>query len=676
MTIRTLVLLVALLVPVIAGTPLGAWPRAADRAQVSSAQAPQPTSAVLLGQVIDADTGDPVSDAVVTLLGRPAPAAARGRRGGAPPAGGNIFDIISVGRGRGSSEQVAADSEGRFVFRDLPASRYTVRAEAPGYLSAAGGLTGRNGGPAQFEVEAGETTARVAVRLWKEAVLTGLVLDEASEPIIRARVTAYRLNISPLGEVAYDSSANALTDDRGQYRMFGLQPGIYLVAVPQSHGTAEAAGADAMLQGLMSGQMPEGGLGGLAAGNSPMDPDAVRIGEWRLNSTNVQAPPATGNALLRAYRTVYFPAALFPAGAAPVTLGSGEERPGIDFVLSPVVTGRITGTVMGASGPVGGVPIRAVAVGDATPGATVLSNVASGQTTADGRFTLLAVPPGQYRVIAEREARDLGNLPEELASNPMIKMALEMRGSATPLYGETVVSLGDGETVDVTVAGSEGVTVTGQLLFDGTTPTPADIARMRVSLRAIGRSASGSRLVRLDKDGRFVAESVLPGRYTVAANAGGSEGPWLVREVTAGGRSATRSPVIVETEALTMTVTLTSRVGSVRGTVRRDSVPGRASSAAPASSPLTAIVVPADYMTWTDLEMASSWVRLSPVAGDDTFRAGPLVAGEYLVAVVDEAGIDLTRGVAALQAIAAQATRVIVTDGEAMVTVTVAGGRR
>jgi hypothetical protein len=344
-------------------------------------------------------------------------------------------------------------------------------------------------------------------------------------------------------------------------------------------------------------------------------------------------------------------------------------------VLSPVVTGRITGTVMGASGPVGGVPIRAVAVGDPTPGATALSNVASGQTSADGRFTLLAVPPGQYRVIAEREVPDLGNMPEELASNPMIKLALEMRGSATPLYGETEVSLGDGETVDVTVAGSEGVTVTGQLQFDGATPSPADIERMRVSLRAIGRSASGSRVVRLDKDGRFVAERVLPGRYAVAANAGGSGGPWLVREVTAGGRNATRSPVIVETEALAMTVTLTSRVGSLRGTVRRDSVPGRAPSSA-APPPLTAIVVPADYMTWTDLEMASSWVRLSPVADDDTFRAGPMVAGEYLVAVVDEAGIDLTRGVAALQAIAAQATRVVVTDGEVAVTVAVAGGRR
>jgi hypothetical protein len=94
------------------------------------------------------------------------------------------------------------------------------------------------------------------------------------------------------------------------------------------------------------------------------------------------------------------------------------------------------------------------------------------------------------------------------------------------------------------------------------------------------------------------------------------------------------------------------------------------------SRPLTAVVVPADYMTWTSLEAAADWVSIAPVAADDTFRAGPLLAGEYLVVVVDESAIDLSGGLAALQALAAQATRVAVGAGEATpVTVGVAGGR-
>jgi hypothetical protein len=75
--------------------------------------------------------------------------------------------------------------------------------------------------------------------------------------------------------------------------------------------------------------------------------------------------------------------------------------------------------------------------------------------------------------------------------------------------------------------------------------------------------------------------------------------------------------------------------------------------------------------------MAADQVRLVPVSEDDTFRAGPILSGEYLVAVVDEAQIDLTRGLAALQALAAQATRVTVGPGDpTSVTVGISSGRR
>src|SRR4249920_3436474 len=73
-----------------------------------------PTSALLLGQVVDADTGDPVDEAFVTLTGRPAPPRARGA-GSAPNA--SLFDLMMVARGGATAERVAAASNGRFVFR-------------------------------------------------------------------------------------------------------------------------------------------------------------------------------------------------------------------------------------------------------------------------------------------------------------------------------------------------------------------------------------------------------------------------------------------------------------------------------------------------------------------------------------------------------------------------------
>jgi hypothetical protein len=448
---------------------------------------------VLIGLVVDAGTGSPVSDAVVTLSGRPAAPAARGAK---PPVSGSMFDVIAAASaGRGNLERVAADAEGRFVFHGLPVSSYTVRAEATGYLSDYSGPIGLSGGPARVEIRDGRTTARVRVAIWKEAVLTGLVVDEASEPIVRARVSAYRRTISRFGTVSFDSPRTATTDDRGQYRMFGLAPGDYFVAVPQSHTTSLAAAADALMQGLLSGQMDVAQMGALGRGGSPMDPRAVRVGDWRLVPDNVAPAAAAADAPIVVYRTVYHPAASSAAAAQLVTLRSGEERTGIDFALQPVATGRVTGTVLGPSGPAGGVPVRLTVAGDDVLGAARLPVVAATQTAGDGRFTMLAVPPGQFRIVAAREPVDPpGDLPDELASNPLMKMALAMRGSSAPIYGETTVGVGAGESSEVSITATEGVEVSGQLEFQGgSRPDAAAIARARLAVRALGGARTAIR---------------------------------------------------------------------------------------------------------------------------------------------------------------------------------------
>jgi protocatechuate 3,4-dioxygenase beta subunit len=655
------------------GSPIGAMSR--DAAQTPAPPAAAPTNAVLIGQVVDAATGNPVPDAIVTLTGRPSPS--RGRGAGVP-ATGNMFDLIAAASaGRGNLERVAVDSEGRFVFHRLPASTYTVRAQATGYLSDYSGPIGLDSGPPTVEIRTGQTAARVRVRLWKEAVLTGIVVDEGSEPVIRARVSAYRRTIGRFGTITYDSPRSAATDDRGEYRMFGLAPGDYLVAVPQSHSTVLAAAADALMQGLVSGQMDMKQMASLGRGGSPMDPRAVRIGEWRLSSDNVRAPAAAGDGPIAAYRTVYYPSALTAASAQSVTLRSGEERSGVNFAVEPVVTGRVTGIVVGPAGPVGGVPVRLTAAGDRILGAASLPAVAETQTGADGRFTMLAVPPGQYRVIAEREAMDMpDDMPEEVASNPLMKMVLAMRGSSAPLYGEATVGLGGGESADVSIAVSEGVEVTGQLEFEGgPPPDPAATARARIILRALD-GARSARTTRADEKGRFSVRGVLPGRYAAASTIVDGAATWLIRGVSANARDVTNVPIVVEDKKIELTVRLTNLVGTLRGTVRRESRQGLAPDAA-APPPLTVIVVPANYMEWRDLEIAIERVRFVTVGQDDTFRVGPLLTGEYLVAVVDEREIDLGRGLAALSLVASQATRVRVAAGDATsVTVGVAGSRR
>jgi protocatechuate 3,4-dioxygenase beta subunit len=626
---------------------------------------------VLLGQVVDADTGAPIADASVMLTGRPAPARGRATP---PPAASSVFDLM-LARGGTSAERVVSAANGRFVFRGLPASTYTLRAEAPGYvdnptaLRVAGAVT-------SVEIRDKQPSARATLRLWKQAVITGTVLDEAGEPVIGASVRAYRRVVSRFGQLSYDSPDSASTDDRGRYRLSRLDPGDYLVVVPQSHATSPAAAADAAMQSLMSGQMPEGGLNALGnAGTSLMDPRAVRVGEWRLSSTNVQSPGANDGTML-AYRTVFYSSALMPTEATWLSLRSGEERGGVDFALQPVPTGRITGIVTGPSGSLGGLPVRLVPASGRVAGDPAALDVATGQTQPDGRFALLAVPPGDYRVIVRRDPpADLpADLPDELASNPMIQMALNMQRGAgrIPVFGEAAITLRAGESADIAIAVGEGVSMAGQLVFqDGQAPVGRDVARAVVALRPLDATLMGARTIRPAADGKLTASGLLPGRYGVSATLAAQGATWVVKSVTANGRDATTAALVIGDKPVTdLSVVLTRQTGTVRGTVRRDSTPGRETrTGAPPS--MTAVALPANFTDWQDFELLIDRLYFGGVLQDDTFRLGPMLPGEYFVAVVDESQLDPGQGLALVRALAVQATKITVSPGDNPVAVAV-----
>src|SRR5262245_24119836 len=308
----------------LASVPSGLARQAQPSSQATPAAATS-TSAILIGLVVDGETGEPIEDATVTLTGRPAPT--RGRS--VPPApGSNPLDLLlTLGATDGADETVVTAGNGRFVFRGLPVSFYTVRAQATGFVDETSALRGTRF--VFVEIREGQTTATVTVRLRKQAVVTGTVVDEAGDPVIAATVRAYRRSVSRLGTLSFDPAVAASTDDRGIYRLSGLTPGEYLVFVPQSSSTSAAGAGDAMMQAFLSGRMPEGGLGSISAGGaSPMDPRAIRMGEWRLLSYNVQLP-AAGDGPLQAYRTVYYPAAGAVSDASWISLRSGEERDGV-----------------------------------------------------------------------------------------------------------------------------------------------------------------------------------------------------------------------------------------------------------------------------------------------------------------------------------------------------------
>jgi hypothetical protein len=153
-------------------------------------------AAVIRGSVVENQTSKPLARAAVTLQ----------------PVAGTP----------GAAQSLRADTYGVFEFSSLAAGDYVVKASKPGFLPAEYGQKQWNsaGVPVALTLEA---SAFLTIRLARYGAVTGTVLDENDVGLPRHDVLAYR-NMQPPQLVG-----RATADDRGVYRLFGLEPGNYLV---------------------------------------------------------------------------------------------------------------------------------------------------------------------------------------------------------------------------------------------------------------------------------------------------------------------------------------------------------------------------------------------------------------------------------------------------------------
>lgn len=134
----------------------------------------------------------------------------------------------------GAASRARTDADGRYRLSGLSAGRYNVMALAPGLILPDTGFPTFGGKVLTFD--ANETIENIDFTLERGGVITGRVVDGNGQPVIgESVVVTARLDengkaLEEKERFNFMRQMDAQTDDKGAYRLYGLQPGRYKVS--------------------------------------------------------------------------------------------------------------------------------------------------------------------------------------------------------------------------------------------------------------------------------------------------------------------------------------------------------------------------------------------------------------------------------------------------------------
>ncbi len=355
----------------------------------------------------------------------------------------------------GFPKNVVSDNLGHFTFSNVPTGNYLITAEREGFFGMSAKGTNAISNAVSMPITLTERQPRQDVTLLMTAGgrIQGLVRDADGKPLPNLNVQAFTQAYQN-GTPVLQSVAKQKTDDRGEFRLFWLEPGDYFVAAEP--GAVTNTGAI----------------------------DEIAVMTYHPNNTSY-------------------------LDSMRVPVKPGQEVTGIDIAIRLAPTVRIRGRIAGlpavAGTPTGGgisttlkliAPLSPIPPNEGEEFRSTPSLV----DTRGSAFEIAGVRPGSYEVV----------LRATLPGPP--------GGARETLWGRAPVEVGNRDVDGLVLAMQPNVAVRGKVTISGGTPGPQSdpiLVGLQPDGISAQMDNDGGEPAPLSQDGSFSFPSIAAGDYKV-----------------------------------------------------------------------------------------------------------------------------------------------------------------
>jgi hypothetical protein len=406
---------------------------------------------------------------------------------------------------------VNTNDKGNFEFANLPPGSYYLLATHTGMIMEGARLAGM-----LINVEAGQSP-NLNLVLLSGGAITGRILNEEGEPMQNVSVAAQRYVYTVAGR-RLTVAKRATSDDKGEFRLFSLKPGSYLLLADAARGSVE-----------------DGDATGIAIG------PALNAGASKQDQ--------------KIYAPTYYQNESSPEQASTIVLKPGEEIQA-NFALVRVSAHHISGKISGVAVPKSADKpeqfrciVMAMRQGSPFPVSMALMG-------KDSTFDIGAVVPGKYKITVmqpEAEGAVTGSKDVVVSSTDVTGVNISLHSGTTQVRG-VIRAEGDSKL-------DYSKLFVVLMPAADTDPELADMAE---------GFGNGSGSAEVGKDGTFkldVEPSPKPYQIVLSARNSGLE-DWFTSKILFAGKDVVESGVkITDAEQRTVEVFVSDKGAMIEGTV-------------------------------------------------------------------------------------------------------------